>query len=93
MSTKTHMHGKEWHRKIDAIIQKLMSVLDEMDSKGLAAITKQEAEITRTISSIGDLKKNFDSNDISLVSSYKSRIDEYKILPPKLQNFYTTFYS
>lgn len=82
---------EDWHRKIDDIIKKQKSELEEMHSKQLTELNKQEEEITHTISeikhSITDLKDVLKSNDVRIVSAYKPRNEDFRELPPKLSVF------
>eukprot|EP00105_Crassostrea_gigas_P010102 XP_011425264.1 PREDICTED: E3 ubiquitin-protein ligase TRIM63-like [Crassostrea gigas] len=79
--------GDDWHREIDNIIRKLKSDIKETESEHLAFLKKQEYEINQTIleitHNIGELKELLDSNDIYLLSTYKSKNAELSKLPPK----------
>nr|XP_022312046.1 uncharacterized protein LOC111117271 [Crassostrea virginica] len=81
--------GRLLHREIDKCIKEMQTEIDDMDAQNFTAIEKHTSVINSTIDkiskSIQDLKKLLDSNDISLISKYKSRNEDFRKLPPELR--------
>ena len=67
----------------------MQTEIDDMDAQNLTAIEKYTSVINSTIDKISkaiqDLKKLLDSNDIILISKYKSRNEDFRKLPPELR--------
>lgn len=88
MKTALDKQGETLHREIDNAIKKLKNDVDELESKDLVVLDKQDFEIKRNISEItriiADVKKLLDSNGASRISSYKFSISKYRRIPPKV---------
>ena len=95
LTTALKAQGEIWHREIDNIINKMQFEIDDIDSRNLSLITKQENIVQHKMTEISQLilglKTLLDSTDVSDVAQYKSRNAEFRELPPKpevsLQNF------
>ncbi|XP_062574451.1 E3 ubiquitin-protein ligase TRIM36-like [Saccostrea cucullata] len=81
--------GENLQREITTIVNKRKCDIDDMKSKHIATLIKQEDETMRISSElrqiISDLKKVIESNDGSLASVYKSRNAEFRRFPPKVE--------
>lgn len=88
LKTTLDKQGENLHREIDNAIRKLKTEVNEMESKHLVDLDKQEDEIKRSLSEIkqiiADGKKILNPNDVRRVSSYKSSIAKYRWVPPKI---------
>lgn len=82
-------HKDYLHRQIDFVANSMELDLEEMNCKYLTILHKQQSEIEFQISKIkrcmAQLKTLLDSNDISLVSSYKSINAKFRKLPPTVK--------
>ena len=89
LTTALQKQGEALHKEIDHVIQKMQSDIDNMDSKHLAVIDKQEKAINHTITeiekNIADMRALLNSEDFYFVSDYESRNEEFRRLPAKIQ--------
>ncbi|XP_056019970.1 uncharacterized protein LOC125671522 [Ostrea edulis] len=88
LSTAITKHGENWHREIDKLVQKLKSEVEEMKTTQLHTLQKHLDEVNKKISNINDeinlMDVALDSNDMSKVFSFMSKVEEYKNLPHKI---------
>ncbi|XP_048743821.2 chromosome alignment-maintaining phosphoprotein 1-like [Ostrea edulis] len=89
LTTAADQQGEILHREITAIVNQRKSDIAGMKTKHMAALNKNTDEITHSITElkqiIVNLKAILESNDISLISTYKSRNNEFRRLPPKVR--------
>ncbi|XP_078312570.1 uncharacterized protein LOC144619104 [Crassostrea virginica] len=88
LTAELKKHGEALHKEIDIIIKNKQAEIDVNDKNHQAALDKQEDAINKTITEmkqvIQDLKSLLDTCNISLVSKYQSRIEDFRKLPSKL---------
>ncbi|XP_061193418.1 uncharacterized protein LOC133201646 [Saccostrea echinata] len=89
LMTAVEKRGEEWHREIDIIINSQKSEIDDMKTKHLVALIKQEKEVKQITSAVNqsvlNLKKILKSNEVSLTSMYRSKNVEFRRLPPRVK--------
>lgn len=79
----------DWNRKMQTFFEKLKSDIVKNHNKHSFVLTKEQFETTSKVSeikeAIGELRVLLDSNDVGLVTGYKSKISEFRKLPPKFK--------
>lgn len=97
LTTAISKRGEEWHREIDEIISKKINEINEKEIIYKIILDTHTNEITQSISLITQiivkLKKMLDSNDVYLVSAYKSKNDGFRKLPLSLRAKFPCFSS
>lgn len=88
-------HTERLQKKIDNTMKQLTSYSNNLEIELVDVLTILEDESTKTISKIvkciSDIKLLLKSNDVHLVSAYKSRNVEFSELPPKLNVTFPTY--
>ncbi|XP_056001679.1 tripartite motif-containing protein 66-like [Ostrea edulis] len=89
LTTATDQQGEIWHREITTIVNQRKAYIVEMETKHMAALDKSTDEITHVFTELKqiilNLKALLESNDISLISTYESRNNEFRKLPHKVR--------
>ncbi|XP_055999643.1 uncharacterized protein LOC125656909 [Ostrea edulis] len=94
-TTVVTKHGEEWHKEIDNVINKMKNEIEEMKIKHLEILKKHLDEIKQIQSlieqSLITLKEMEESNEVSVTMEYRSKIKEFRKLPPKVRVSLPTF--
>ncbi|XP_065938040.1 uncharacterized protein [Magallana gigas] len=95
LTTTISKQGKQWHREIDAIINKMKTEISEIKVKHRDILQKHLDEIKQIQSLIKEtlqtIRKIEKSTEVSSTIEYSSKIREFSKLPPKVKVTLPTF--
>ncbi|XP_052677904.1 uncharacterized protein LOC128158954 [Crassostrea angulata] len=95
LTTTMSKQGEQWHREIDAIINKMKTEISEIKVKHRDILQKHLNEIKQIQSLIKEtlqaIRKIEKSTEVSSTIEYSSKIREFSKLPPKVQVSLPTF--
>lgn len=84
-----------WHRELQTLFEKQKSDVDKIKQNNSSVLYKEQVETISKVSEIKDgianLQVLLNSNDVGLVSGYKSKISEFRKLPPKFKISFRPF--
>ncbi|XP_052677898.1 uncharacterized protein LOC128158950 [Crassostrea angulata] len=95
LTTTMSKQGEQWHREIDAIINKMKTEISEIKVKHRDILQKHLNEIKQIQSLIKEtlqaIRKIEKSTEVSSTIEYSSKIREFSKLPPKVKVTSPTF--
>ncbi|XP_055998839.1 E3 ubiquitin-protein ligase TRIM71-like [Ostrea edulis] len=78
-------HRKFWHQEVDTIFNKLGSLMKSIKENLLAALNSHQSKIKNQIpdmtQTVQQNKEILKSNNVSAVTNYKSKLQEYRNMP------------
>ncbi|XP_062593873.1 uncharacterized protein LOC134255369 [Saccostrea cucullata] len=88
-------HGEEWHKKIDNIVNKMKTEIEEIKIKHICILKKHLGGIKQIQNLIKQtllkLYKIDESNEVSMIMEYSSKIKDLSRIPPKVEISLPTF--
>lgn len=89
--------GEIWHTEVDKVINKMKNEISEIKKNHRAILEKHLNEIKQIKSLIEEnlvtLNNIEESNDVSKIVNYRTRLNEFRKLPPKVHVKMPTFCS
>ncbi|XP_048740752.2 E3 ubiquitin-protein ligase TRIM9-like [Ostrea edulis] len=78
-------HRKFWHQEVDNIFNKFGSLMKSRKANLLAALNSHQSKLTNQIPNMTETvqqnKEILRSNNVSAVTNYKSKLEEYRNMP------------
>ncbi|XP_055999205.1 E3 ubiquitin-protein ligase TRIM71-like [Ostrea edulis] len=78
-------HRKSWHQEVDTIFNNLGSLMKSIKENLLAALNSHQSKMKNQIpdmtQTVKKNKKILKSNNVSAVTNYKSKLEEYRNMP------------